>query len=242
MKNTRQEGAGIWLKRLGVIASGAFLIACNTMGTKSYSPASQQMRNDSWYVNTSYLEACGVGIVAGGVIGAISGDDSDERKKRALVGAGAGCVLAMGANWWLQGQRESAAYQEQDMKQALATIKEDNKKLSGLVRSSKAVVAEDKRKIRQIDKAYRNKTISLQDARAQMAEVDDNEAHLKKTLANLEERRNNWKQLGGKLRASQSQSDVREMDNQIASLEKKIGVLKGELSSLEQTRRVSAIG
>jgi len=242
MKNTRRDFAGIWFKRLGVMASAAFLVACNTMGTRTYSTASQQMRNDSWYVNASYLEACGVGLVAGGVIGAISASDSDERTQRALIGAGAGCVLAMGANWWLQGQRESAAYQEQDMQQMLATIKEDNKKLSSLVRSSQAVVAEDKRRIRRIDNDYRAKKISLTEAKAQMAEVDDNEAHLKKTLANLEQRRNNWKQLGGKLRGNQSRSDVREMDQEIASLEKKIGVLKGELSALEQTRRVSAIG
>lgn len=219
------------------------IAACNTMEPRNYSSASQQMRSDSSFFNSSYLEACGVGILTGVIIGAATGDDSEDRKKKMLVGAGAGCVLAMGANYWLQGQRQQAAYAEEDMQQMLANLKEENRKLSGLVNSSKAVVAEDRRKIQQIDTAYRKKQISLDEAKRQMAEVDDNREHLEKTLANLEERKKNWSELGSKVRASQpGGADAKAIDGEIASLEKKIKVLKTELSSLEQTRRVSAIG
>lgn len=209
-----------------------------SMQPSSYSSASQQMRNDSKFVNQSYLEACGVGAVAGGIIGYLV----DKKAKGALVGAGAGCVVAMGANYWLQGQRKQAAYKEEEMQQMLTTLQDENRKLSSLVNSSKAVVAEDRRKIEQIDAAYRKKQISLEEAKKQMAEVDDNQQHLEKTLANLEERKNNWKQLGSKLRQSQPGSQSAAVDAEIASLEKKIAVLKTELSSLEQTRRVSSIG
>ena len=219
------------------------IAACNTMQTRNYSSASQQMRSDSTYANQSYWEACAYGALGGVLIGAVTADDSDERKGHMLVGAGAGCVLAMGANYWLQGQRQQAVYQEEDMNQMLATLREENQKLGSLVNSSRAVVAEDRRKIKQIDAAYRRKQISLEEAKRQMAEVDDNRAHLEKTLANLEERKANWDQLGSKLRSSRSSaSEVKAIDGEIASLERKIRVLKNELSSLEQTRRVSAIG
>lgn len=211
-------------------------------GSRESSPAAQQMRSDSMFANQSYLEACGVGVLSGILVGYVAGDDSDERKKNMLVGAGVGCVAAMGANYWLQGQRKQASYKEEDMNQMLSTLREDNRKLSGLVNSSKAVVAEDRRRIRQIDSAYRQKQISLEEAKRQMAEVDDNKAHLEKTLANLEERKKNWDTLGSRVRENQSSADSRALDTEIASLERKISVLKKELSSLEQTRMVSAIG
>ncbi|MCB1859570.1 MAG: peptidoglycan-binding protein [Gammaproteobacteria bacterium] len=239
-----QDAKGL-SRTAGVTATAYHQLAADgraTMGSTQYSSAVQQMKSDSMFFNQSYLEACGVGLLGGAVIGYISGDDSKEREKNMMVGAGVGCVAAMGANYWLQGQREQAAYKEADMKQMLATLKDENRKLSSLVNSSKEVVAEDRRKIQQIDDAYRKKQISLEEAKIQMAEIDDNKAHLEKTLANLEERKKNWDTLGNKVRANQSSADSKAMDTEIASLERKITTLKSELDALEQTRRVSAIG
>ncbi len=206
-----------------------------------HSSAAQQMRNDSRFANQGYLEACATGAMVGVIGGWVSGG-SDNRSERVAIGAAAGCIAAMGANYWLQGERQQAAYKEEDMNQMLATIKEENQKLSGLVTSSKAVIAEDRKKIGQIDSAYQSKQISLEEAKRQMAEVDDNKAHLEMTLANLEKRKQSWNTLGNEVRASQSTSASNTIDIEIASLENKITVLKSELGFLEQARRVSAIG
>lgn len=242
---SRFQGARGLPKTGGVNADAYRQLALDgrsTAGSGQYSNAAEQMRNDSEFINQSYLEACGVGIAGGVLIGYLTGGDSDARKKNMLVGAGVGCVAAMGANYWLQGERKQAAYKEADMQQMLSTLQDENRKLSSLVNSSRDVVAEDRRKIQQIDSAYRSKQISLDEAKRQMAEVDENQAHLEKTLANLEERKRGWDKLSSEVRSKQSSADTRAMDAEIVSLERKISVLKAELSSLEDTRRVSAIG
>ncbi len=217
--------------------------AYNQLAAEQNLTAAQRMRNDSGFVNQSYVEACVAGGVGGAILGYVTGDKKDEdRSKRAMLAGGIGCAAGMGANYWLQGEREKAAIKEEDMQEMLSSLKEDNKKLSGLLSSSKEVVAEDKRKIEQINSDLESKQISKEEAKRQMAEVDGNIAHLNKTLAKLEERKKNWNELGDKVQASPSAPDSKAMTVEIASLEKKITLLKSELGSLEQARQVSAIG
>jgi len=235
------------LPKTGRVNKTAFdqLVAENkpTSSPAKYSSASEQMRSDSKYANqSSYIQACGSGLFAGSVIGLITGKDSKDRKKKVLQYGGAGCLGALGANYWLQSDRKGAAYDEAEKMEMLATIRDENRKLSSLVKSSKAVVAEDREKIEQINSAYSKKQISLDEAKSQMAEVDKNKEHLEKTLAKLEERKTKWESLSGDVNASNSSSESRAIDTEIASLEAKIGILKSELNSLEQTRSVSSIG
>lgn len=46
----------------------------------------------------------GIGALAGAVIGAATGDDSKERRKRALIGAGAGAIAGGGVGYYMDVQ------------------------------------------------------------------------------------------------------------------------------------------
>jgi chromosome segregation ATPase len=175
-------------------------------------------------------------------LGAIVTSGNDDVMTRVIVGAGAGCALAMGANYFLQSKRDKYASEEEKMQAVLSNIKQENEKLTKLVSSSKAVVEEDKRKIAQVKEAYRSNQISLEEANAQLKDVDSNKAYLEKTLSNLEEREGQWIELGRTLSESQPQSDMQEMDKEIAHLQGNIELLKNELETLEEARDISTIG
>lgn len=49
-------------------------------------------------------KAAGIGALAGAVIGALSGDDADERRKRALIGAGVGALAGTAVGAYMDAQ------------------------------------------------------------------------------------------------------------------------------------------
>lgn len=222
---------------LGSTLSLLLITACETMPTKSYSPAEEQMRDDASYVNTSYIEACAVGGGVGFVAALLTGN-----KNEAILAAGAGCAIAMGANYFLQAKRGQYVSEEEKMQVVLSTLRKENEKLAKLVKSSNAVIEEDKREIAKVKTAYRNRQISLDKANAQLQGVDENGAYLEQTLVKLEQREKEWVELSTTLRDEQSESNKTQMDKEITGLQNKIALLKSELQELEEVRDISTIG
>jgi chromosome segregation ATPase len=159
--------------------------------------------------------------------------------ERALVGAIAGCGVGIGANTYVQGKRRQYAYREDRLQSMLTEVRRDNARVSRLIATSETVIAADKKRITEADRAYANKTISLAQARRELAAVTDNRNHLKQTHARLSRKLNDWERVSEQER--RLGSDTTALDQEIHGLRKQISDLEEELLLIDQRIRVSPI-
>lgn len=121
----------------------------------------------------------------------------------------------------------------------IADVRADNQKLAGLISTSKEVIAADRRKIAEIDKAYRKKAISMDDARRQMANVKANRDHLQKTANSLKKKEDNWIEISNLER--QSGSDTAKLDAEIKKLQSQVSSLEKEVKLMDKQINVSPV-
>jgi outer membrane protein OmpA-like peptidoglycan-associated protein len=77
----------------GIVAAAVALAGCQT--TNPYS-GEQQTSKATW--------GAAMGALGGALIGAATGDDAKERRKRALIGAGAGAIAGGGVGYYMDTQ------------------------------------------------------------------------------------------------------------------------------------------
>ena len=101
--------------------------------------------NDAKFFSQSGLEACMMGA-AGAVVGLLAG--GKNKGTAAVVGAVAACGVAMGANYYLDVRRGQYQNTSDQLKAMGDDIKTDTQKVQARSNSIKAVMADDKRKLR----------------------------------------------------------------------------------------------
>ena len=79
-------------------ASGVLLSACTTLD-----PYTQEEKT------SNAAKGAMIGAAAGAAVGLLTGDDSAERKKRALIGAGVGAVAGGGVGLYMDNQELKAS-------------------------------------------------------------------------------------------------------------------------------------
>jgi outer membrane protein OmpA-like peptidoglycan-associated protein len=87
---------------LAVIAAGVGLAGCQT--TNPYTGEQQ---------TSKAAKGAGIGAAAGAVVGLITGDDSKERKERALIGAGVGALAGGSVGYYMDVQEAKLRQQLQ---------------------------------------------------------------------------------------------------------------------------------
>ena len=201
-------------------------------------PAEQQLRSESAVFNRSGLQAC---LITGGVLGGVTYLLKKDKGK-AIVAALAGCGVGIGANYYLQERRKQYANDEERLEQMIADVHADNERLARIIQSAEEVIAEDKNRMDEIDKAYKQKQMTTEQARQEMQQVDDNRAFLEETLANLKKREAEWIKVADAERDKQSEADMAAMDREIDGLQNQIADLESDLEILVNRRSVSPIG
>src|SRR5690349_6938076 len=83
------------LLTLAAVASGVVLTGCQT--TNPYTREQQ---------TSKAAKGAAIGAIAGAVAGMITGDDSKERRKRALIGAGVGAIAGGGVGYYMDVQEK----------------------------------------------------------------------------------------------------------------------------------------
>lgn len=78
---------------LAAVAAGVLLAGCQT--TNPYTNERQ---------TSKAAKGAGIGALAGAVAGMLTGDDSKERRKRALIGAGIGAIAGGGVGYYMDVQ------------------------------------------------------------------------------------------------------------------------------------------
>lgn len=203
----------------------------------SYTPAEQRLRNQAQPFSKTSLQACAAGAAAGALLGllvdGLQGDDrKNSRRDKVLIGVAGGCVAGMATNVYVQNKRNQYQDNETRINAMIADVREDNERLSDLVSTTREVIADDKRRIAEVNRQIRNKEISSAQARAELASVRENRRLLGKTIEGVKQRKSDWSDISEIER--QSGADTARLDKEIGQLEKKVAALQAEAALIDR--------
>ena len=173
-----------------------------------------------------------VGCVLGGVLGALLGG----KAQAAAIGCGAGAAaggIAGGVDGYLKGKAAQTQANEVLMTRSVTSdVQKQNAQLEAAVQTAQRVVDDDQKKLDQIQAALAAKTITLENARAQTADIRQNSAEIAKILDAARKNRDKFVDARNQL---QSGSDTTALDAQINQLNGQIAQLETQLASVNNS-------
>lgn len=230
------------------VAACFLLAACASDGNKPGSgpngqltPEEQRLRQQADTFNQTVVEGAVVGCIAGTLLGLLVAG-KNNRGEGAAVGCAAGAAVGGGAGAYVADKQEEYANTEQRYNAMIDDVHKDNERLAGLIQTARSTIATDKGRIEQIDADLAAKKITMDQAKARMARVDDNTAYLQKTIASLKDRRDKYVAANQQSQAGTSTAQRAKMDQEIKNLEGQIAQLDDQLNSLVARRKVSNVG
>ena len=186
-------------------------------------PAEQRMRQQSSQLDAkTSLQGCAAGAVAGALLGMLS---DGKRSNNMMIGAAAGCAVGLAANAYVQSKRQQYQNDEQRIAAMTADVRAENARISSLIATSEEVIAADRKRLAQVNAAYRSKAISSEQARRDLAGVKANRDQMQSTINSLKTKQQDWVDISNLERQSGTNT---------AQLDQEIGVLKKRISGLEQ--------
>jgi hypothetical protein len=194
-----------------------------------YTPAEQNLRRESTLFSKSSAQGCLAGAAAGALIGILSSRDDT---RGAIIGALGGCAVGVGANAYVQHKRGQYRSSEARINAMIADLRADNAKLSRLIATTQTVIADDKRKIAQVKAGLRDKQLSVAEASAQLARVRENRRLLANTIADVQQKEDDWVQISQYER--QSGANTAKLDSEIGVLKDKVATLKAEAALIDR--------
>lgn len=227
------------------LAASILLSGCvQTLSSRdraTMTPQEIALREEADTFNRTVGEGIATGCVAGGAIGAGIGA---AQRQNPLVGFLIGCIAGGAAGgftgWYIADKQQQYANEEQRLDAMIVDVKSDNERLVSLIDTSRTVIAQDQAKIDALEKQLAAGTITKDQARRELAAVDDNTSYLQETLKSLEERKAGY--VEARKQTTGSDDQLAAMDAEIANLEKQIGTLKQDVDGLVQRRTISRIG
>jgi hypothetical protein len=197
----------------------------------SYTPAEQKLRQESKLFSKSAAQGCVAGAIGGALIGALIADKKN-RGRGVAIGAAAGCAVGVGANAYVQANRQKYRTEEARINATIEAVRADNQRLSRLIATTQTVIADDKRKIAQVKAASRDKQMSAAQARAELARVKENRRILDNTITDVKNKENEWVRISKLER--QSGANTARLDSEIRVLKGKVAALEAEAALMDR--------
>lgn len=227
-----------------VVVLAASLGACKTLTTGGGSstgpqPSPQLTGSDeARFFSKSGLTACAGGALVGLATCKLSNTcDSD---KGMITAALVGCGVGMGANYYLDQRRAEYANTEQRLDAMIADVREDNRKLQTLTATATDVLQQDKQKLATLKTQLAQQQVAKTAAQQQLAQVDANTRYLRTSLANLQKREQEWRQVA---QAEQQKSQQhQQLNDEINRMQKQIISLQESVQDVEQQRAAIVLG
>lgn len=205
--------------------------------TGPLTPAEQRMRQQSSQLDAkTSLQGCAAGAVAGALLGMLS---DGKRSNNMMIGAAAGCAVGLAANAYVQSKRQQYQNDEQRIAAMTADVRAENARISSLIATSEEVIAADRKRLAQVNAAYRNKAISSEQARRDLAGVKANRDQLRSTVNSLKTKQQDWVDISNLER--QSGTNTAQLDREIGSLKKRISGLEQEVALMDQQINASPV-
>lgn len=226
------------------VALVASLGACKTLTTGGGSAAGPQPSpqltgsDEARFFSKSGLTACAGGALVGLATCKLSNTcDSD---KGMITAALVGCGVGMGANYYLDQRRAEYANTEQRLDVMIADVREDNRKLQTLTATATDVLQQDRQKLATLKTQLAQQQVAKTAAQQQLAQVDANTRYLRTSLANLQKREQEWRQVA---QAEQQKSQQhQQLNDEINRMQKQIISLQESVQDVEQQRAAIVLG
>jgi hypothetical protein len=231
--------------RMQWIALGLVLVltGCQTYSSTpraNQAPVDPRLSNSTsaQFFSKSGWQACAGGALAG-VLACQLGNPS--QKSQCMIAAGlVGCGVGMGANYYLDNKRSQYANSEDRLDATIADVRKDNQQLQMLSDTARSVIADDKRKIAQIKSDIASNQLQRVQAQRQIAEIDANAAYLKKSLADVRNKQQEWVKVASAERNNGARTDT--LDAEIGKMQKQVAQLESEIDQLYQQRSSIQLG
>lgn len=219
----------------------ALLSGCQTNSGGYYTQTDPRLTNSNsaQFFSQSGLQACALGGGAGALLCVLG--DADNKKSCMLAAAVVGCGVGMGANYYLDQRRSQYANTEQRLDATIADVRKDNQQLQQLTQTARSVMADDQRKLAQIQRDMASNRLQVTQARQQLASIDSNAAFLRKTLADTRQRQHQWMQVAeAERRTGGARLDT--LNAEIYSMQRQINQLEAEMEQLYRQRSAIRLG
>jgi uncharacterized membrane protein len=199
--------------------------------------AEQRMRQQSSQLDAkTSLQGCAAGAVAGALLGMLS---DGKRSNNMMIGAAAGCAAGLAANAYVQSKRQQYQNDEQRISAMTADVRAENARISSLIATSEEVIAADRKRLAQVNAAYRNKAISSEQARRDLVGVKANRDQLRSTVNSLKTKQQDWVDISNLER--QSGTNTAQLDREIGALKKRISGLEQEVALMDRQINASPV-
>ncbi|MBP8237219.1 MAG: hypothetical protein KAX63_05820 [Pseudomonas sp.] len=224
------------------LALALMLSGCQTTGTTSanQAPVDPRLANSSSakFFSKSGWQACAGGALVGALACQLG---NPSEKTQCMIAAGlVGCGVGMGANYYLDNQRSQYANAEDRLDATIADVRKDNQELQMLSDTARTVIADDKRKIEQIKRDIASNKVQREQAQKQIATIDANTAYLKKSLADVRTKQQEWTKVAAAERNSGARTDT--LDAEIGKMQKQVAQLESEIDQLYRQRSSIQLG
>lgn len=222
------------------------LAGCKTLQLPGQSNTSQGPQpnprlahsDEARFFSKSGLEACGGGALAG--LAACKLTNTCDSNKGMVTAALVGCGIGMGTNYYLDQRRSEYSNAEQRLDVMIADVRADNRKLQTLTATAQDVLRQDKQKLAQLKTQLAGKQVAKASAQQQLAQVDANTRYLNTTLADLQKRQQQWRDVA---RAEQEKSAKKQqLNDEINHMQKQIISLQQNVQEVEQQRNAIVLG
>lgn len=222
----------------GVMSVTIALSGCQSMGGGQTEADPRLAKNDNVeFFSKSGWQACAGGAAVGAMGCMLKGSHVAECM---MVAAVAGCGIGMGANAYLDSQRSKYATKEQRLNAEILNLQGENAKLSNAIVAAKAVVNDNTKQMAQLDREIAAKQASQDKIKRQARQTDANIAALRKTLADLNAREQQWKEVA---RAeAEAGNNVAQLNQEIGHMHAQIASLQSEMDSLYGQRSALKVG
>ncbi len=219
-------GNGLKRGMAAALVGSVMLSGCVTTGSTSnanLTPAEQRLRAQSEDFNTTVVQGAVAGAVLGGLLGAFT-KDKRNIVKYAAIGAGVGGATG----YYVAKRKESFANEEARLDSMIVDVQGDNAKVAAMSNTTRSVIANDMARINRIEQDLAAGTMTRQEAKQQLALIDDNSEVLKGSLENLRKRQGEYEEAsaemakGGDVSAqslSAYNQEITNLQDQIASME-----------------------
>lgn len=231
------------------LSACVLLSACQTTGAgdRPLTASEQRMREQAATYNQTIFEGALTGCAIGGLGGLLAGASKGKNKGRNIlvdsaIGCAVGGVIGGGVGAYVADKQEKYASKEQQLDAMISDVRDENQRLSSLIASTQQVIADDKARMDQIDRNLAAGKLTMEQAKKQMASVDDNRAYLDNTIKELHKRKDTYAEAAKQTASGANKAKADAMNQEISTLEKQIAQLESERNSLVQRRTVSRVG
>jgi DNA repair exonuclease SbcCD ATPase subunit len=146
-------------------------------------PAQRQLREQATAFNKTVWEGVVIGAAAGALWGILSHDDTEDILKKTAGGAAVGGL----AGWYIASKQREYASREDILDSMIADVRQKNEEAKALIATMQQVVAEDKQKVADLNKQYKQKLVTAEQLNQKLAAVKKDREEITKTLSKANE-------------------------------------------------------